>query len=210
VSAPKVVVLDYGSGNVHSAVKALELAGAEVELTGDRRRAAEADGLVVPGVGAFAAVMSALESAGGGDIVDKRLAGGRPVLGICVGMQVLFGRGVERGIETEGLGEWPGAVTELVAPVLPHMGWNTVDAAPDSMLFDGIRDERFYFVHSYAAVDWELDVQPPFPQPRLTWAEHGTRFLAAVENGPLSATQFHPEKSGEPGIRLLRNWISSL
>jgi glutamine amidotransferase len=210
VSASKVVVLDYGSGNVHSAVKALELAGAEVELTGDRRRAAEADGLVVPGVGAFAAVMSALESAGGGDIVDKRLAGGRPVLGICVGMQVLFGRGVERGIETEGLGEWPGAVTELVAPVLPHMGWNTVDAAPDSVLFDGIRDERFYFVHSYAAVDWELDVQPPFPQPRLTWAEHGTRFLAAVENGPLSATQFHPEKSGEPGIRLLRNWISSL
>ncbi|MCU1423003.1 MAG: imidazole glycerol phosphate synthase subunit HisH [Microbacteriaceae bacterium] len=210
MSAPKVVVLDYGSGNVHSAVKALELAGAEVELTGDRRRAAEADGLVVPGVGAFAAVMSALESAGGGDIVDRRLAGGRPVLGICVGMQVLFGRGVERGIETEGLGEWPGAVTELVAPVLPHMGWNTVDAAPDSVLFDGIRDERFYFVHSYAAVDWQLDVQPPFPQPRLTWAEHGTRFLAAVENGPLSATQFHPEKSGEPGIRLLRNWISSL
>ena len=210
MSAPKVVVLDYGSGNVHSAVKALELAGAEVELTGDRRRATEAGGLVVPGVGAFAAVMSALESAGGGDIVDKRLAGGRPVLGICVGMQVLFGRGVERGTETEGLGEWPGAVTELVAPVLPHMGWNTVDAAPDSVLFDGIRDERFYFVHSYAAVDWELDVQPPFPQPRLTWAEHGTRFLAAVENGPLSATQFHPEKSGEPGIRLLRNWISSL
>jgi glutamine amidotransferase len=210
VSAPKVVVLDYGSGNVHSAVKALELAGAEVELTGDRRRAAAADGLVVPGVGAFAAVMSALESAGGGDIVDKRLAGGRPVLGICVGMQVLFGRGVERGVETQGLGEWPGAVTELVAPVLPHMGWNTVDAAPDSVLFDGIRDERFYFVHSYAATEWELDVQPPFPQPRLTWAEHGTRFLAAVENGPLSATQFHPEKSGEPGIRLLRNWISSL
>jgi glutamine amidotransferase len=132
------------------------------------------------------------------------------VLGICVGMQVLFGRGVERGTETEGLGEWPGSVTELVAPVLPHMGWNTVDAAPDSVLFDGIRDERFYFVHSYAATEWELDVQPPFPRPRLTWAEHGTRFLAAVENGPLSATQFHPEKSGEPGIRLLRNWISSL
>ncbi len=210
MGAPRVVVLDYGSGNVHSAVKALELAGAEVELTGDRARAAAADGLVVPGVGAFAAVMSALESAGGGDIVDKRLAGGRPVLGICVGMQVLFGRGVERGVETEGLGEWPGTVAELVAPVLPHMGWNTVDAAPDSMLFEGIRDERFYFVHSYAATRWELDVQPPFPEPRLTWAEHGTRFLAAVENGPLSATQFHPEKSGEPGIRLLRNWISSL
>jgi glutamine amidotransferase len=204
------VVFDYGSGNVHSAVKALELAGADVELTADRARAASADGLVVPGVGAFSAVMTALESARGGETIDKRLAGGRPVLGICVGMQVLFANGVERGAETGGLAEWPGTVTELDAPVLPHMGWNTVDAAPDSVLFEGIREERFYFVHSYAAQDWSLEVMPPFPQPRLTWAEHGTRFLAAVENGPLSATQFHPEKSGEPGIRLLRNWLSTL
>ncbi len=204
------MVLDYGSGNVHSAVKALELAGAEVELTADKRRAFDADGLVVPGVGAFAAVMGALDAAGGAEIVDRRLAGGRPVLGICVGMQVLFGNGVERGVDTEGLGEWPGTVTELEAPVLPHMGWNTVDAAPGSVLFDGIENERFYFVHSYAAGDWELEVQPPFPQPKLTWAEHGSRFLAAVENGPLSATQFHPEKSGEPGIRLLRNWLTTL
>jgi glutamine amidotransferase len=204
------VVLDYGSGNVHSAVKALELAGADVELTGDKQKAFAADGLVVPGVGAFAAVMGALDGAGGGEIIDRRLAGGRPVLGICVGMQVLFGNGVERGVDTEGLGEWPGTVTELEAPVLPHMGWNTVDAAPGSALFDGIENERFYFVHSYAAADWELDVQPPFPQPKLTWAEHGSRFLAAVENGPLSATQFHPEKSGEPGIRLLRNWLTTL
>jgi glutamine amidotransferase len=207
---PSVVVLDYGSGNVHSAVKALELAGATVELTGDRGRAAEADGLVVPGVGAFSAVMAALDSAGGGDVIDKRLAGGRPVLGICVGMQVLFANGVERGIETDGLAEWPGAITELEAPVLPHMGWNTVNAAPNSALFAGIEDERFYFVHSYAAQEWSLDVMPPFPQPKLTWAEHGSRFLAAVENGPLSATQFHPEKSGEPGIQLLRNWLKTL
>lgn len=207
---PSVVVLDYGSGNVHSAVKALELAGATVELTGDRTRAAQADGLVVPGVGAFSAVMSALTSAGGGDVIDKRLAGGRPVLGICVGMQVLFANGVERGSETEGLAEWPGAVTELSAPVLPHMGWNTVDVDQGSALFAGIENERFYFVHSYAAQTWSLDVMPPFPKPHLTWAEHGTRFLAAVENGPLSATQFHPEKSGEPGIRLLRNWLNTL
>jgi glutamine amidotransferase len=210
VGRPSVVVFDYGSGNVHSAVKALELAGADVELTADRARAVSADGLVVPGVGAFSAVMAALESARGGEAIDTRLAGGRPVLGICVGMQVLFANGVERGAETEGLAEWPGTVTELDAPVLPHMGWNTVDAASDSVLFDGIRDERFYFVHSYAAREWSLEVTPPFPQPRLTWAEHGTRFLAAVENGPLSATQFHPEKSGEPGIRLLRNWLSTL
>lgn len=207
---PSVVVLDYGSGNVHSAVKALELAGAVVELTGDRRRAADADGLVVPGVGAFSAVMAALTSAGGGDVIDSRLAGGRPVLGICVGMQVLFANGVERGVEVDGLAEWPGMVTELAAPVLPHMGWNTVDAAPGSALFAGIEAERFYFVHSYAAQGWSLDVMPPFPQPKLTWAEHGSRFLAAVENGPLSATQFHPEKSGEPGIQLLRNWLNTL
>ncbi|MGV3713338.1 imidazole glycerol phosphate synthase subunit HisH [Pseudolysinimonas sp.] len=205
-----VVVLDYGSGNVHSAVKALEVAGADVELTADRRKVMEADGLLVPGVGAFAAVMDALNGAHGGELIERRLAGGRPVLGICVGMQVLFARGVERGVDTEGLGEWPGVVDELQAPVLPHMGWNTVDAPEDSVLFDGIRDERFYFVHSYAARAWELDVYGSFAPPKVTWAEHGGRFVAAAENGPLSATQFHPEKSGEPGIRLLRNWLGSL
>jgi imidazole glycerol-phosphate synthase subunit HisH len=210
VASPSVVVLDYGSGNVHSAAKALERAGARVELTADRDRVAAADGLVVPGVGAFDAVMRALNAVNGGALIEKRLTGSRPVLGICVGMQVLFDRGLERGTDTEGLGEWPGVVTELVAPILPHMGWNTVDAPTDSRLFAGIGDERFYFVHSYAAQAWTLDVQPPFPQPQLTWAEHGTRFLAAVENGPLSATQFHPEKSGEPGIQLLRNWLATL
>lgn len=210
MSRPTVVVLDYGSGNVHSAAKALEAAGADVDLTADRSRVLAADGLLVPGVGAFAAVMSALDSVHGGDLVDLRLAGGKPVLGICVGMQVLFGRGVERGVETEGLDQWPGVITELDAPILPHMGWNTLEAPTDSVLFNGIADERFYFVHSYAATQWTLEVMPPFPEPKLTWAEHGTRFLAAVENGPLSATQFHPEKSGEPGIRLLSNWLESL
>lgn len=210
MSEPSVVVLDYGSGNVHSAVKALELAGAKVELTANRLAAAEADGLFVPGVGAFSAVMSALNRAGGGEIIDRRLAGGRPVLGICVGMQVMFAHGDERGVETDGLGQWPGTIEALDAPVLPHMGWNTVEAPPGSALFQGVSDERFYFVHSYAATEWSLPVTPPFPEPELTWAEHGTRFLAAVENGPLSATQFHPEKSGEPGIRLLRNWLATL
>ena len=210
MSRPSVVVLDYGSGNVHSAAKALEAAGADVTLTADRSRVLAADGLLVPGVGAFSAVMSALDSVHGGDLVDLRLAGGKPVLGICVGMQVLFSSGVERGVETPGLDQWPGIITELDAPILPHMGWNTLEAPADSVLFDGIADERFYFVHSYAATEWTLPVMPPFPEPRLTWAEHGTRFLAAVENGPLSATQFHPEKSGEPGIRLLSNWLESL
>ena len=207
---PSVVVLDYGSGNVHSAAKALEAAGARVELTADRDRVAAADGLVVPGVGAFAAVMRGLEAVRGAELIGRRLAGGRPVLGICVGMQVLFERGVERGADTEGLGEWPGVVDELTAPVLPHIGWNGVDAPEDSELFEGIRDQRFYFVHSYAAREWMLEAAGGFAPPRVTWAEHGERFVAAAENGPLSGTQFHPEKSGEAGIRLLANWLRTL
>jgi imidazole glycerol-phosphate synthase subunit HisH len=207
---PRVVVLDYGSGNVHSAAKALEAAGADVELTADRGRVAAADGLVVPGVGAFAAVMAGLDAVRGGELIERRLAGGRPVLGICVGMQILFDRGVERGVDTEGLGEWPGVVDELTAPVLPHIGWNTVEVPVDSVLFDGIEHERFYFVHSYAARRWTLEATGAFAAPRVTWAEHGERFVAAAENGPLSATQFHPEKSGAAGIRLLGNWLRAL
>ncbi len=207
---PTVVVLDYGSGNVHSASKALEAAGAEVELTADRQKAWAADGLVVPGVGAFSAVMDALNEARAPELVDRRLAGGRAVLGICVGMQVLFDAGVEGGDSTPGMGQWPGIVTELQAPVLPHIGWNTVDAPEDSTLFAGVREERFYFVHSFAATGWDLPRSDTLAIPSLTWAEHGTRFLAAVENGPLSATQFHPEKSGLPGIRLLSNWVAAL
>jgi len=207
---PLVAVLDYGSGNVHSAVKALVAAGADARLTSDRVLIHEADGLVVPGVGAFRAVAEALRASRGGELIERRLAGGRPVLGICVGMQVFFERGVERGVDSEGLGEWPGVVTELDAPVLPHMGWNTVEAGEGSRLFRGLEQERFYFVHSFAAQKWLLDVQPPFPQPVLTWCTYGAPFLAAVENGPLSATQFHPEKSGAAGIRLLSNWIEGL
>ena len=210
MTAKSVVVFDYGTGNIHSAIKALELAGAAVELTKDPTACAEADGLVVPGVGAFAAVMAALLASGGDQIIGRRLAGSRPVLGICVGMQVMFDHGVEGGVDTPGLGQWPGVVRKLESDVLPHMGWNTVDVPEGSALFDGIRDERFYFVHSYAATEWTLDVIDPFPQPAVTWATYGQPFVAAVENGPLTATQFHPEKSGAAGVRLLTNWINSL
>lgn len=185
--------------------------GADVEVTSDPHAALEADGLVVPGVGAFAACAEGLRSVGGEKIIGKRLAGGRPVLGICVGMQVLFERGVEHGIEAEGAGEWPGTVERLHAEVLPHMGWNTVRAPEDSVLFAGIDPgARFYFVHSYAVRTWELDSGLPGQQPKVTWAHHGEDFVAAVENGPLCATQFHPEKSGDAGAQLLRNWVDIL
>lgn len=208
--APRVAVLDYGSGNVHSAVKALVRAGAEVELTRDPQAVLDADGLFVPGVGAFDAVMAQLRAIQGHELIGRRLAGGRPVLGVCVGLQVMFDRGIERGVETEGLGEWPGTVRELRAPMLPHMGWNTVTASADSVLLRGIEQERFYFVHSNAATEWTLEGRTPATAPKVTWSEYGEPFVAAVENGPLSATQFHPEKSGEAGIQLLRNWIASL
>lgn len=205
-----VAVFDYGSGNVHSACRALEAAGAEVVLTSDRKVLLEADGMLLPGVGAFASVMRNLSKRNAASLVDQRLTAGRAVLGICVGMQVMFEHGVEHGIDREGLGQWPGSVTMLDAPTLPHMGWSKVSTDPKTVLFEGVEEERFYFVHSYAAKSWELDIQPPFVKAALTWSEHGERFLAAVENGPLCATQFHPEKSGEAGLQLLRNWIRSI
>jgi glutamine amidotransferase len=208
---PRVVVLDYGSGNTRSVVRALERAGADVTLTADRAAAQEADGLVVPGVGAFAACMEGLRAVRGHEVIGRRLSGGRPVLGICVGMQVLFETGVEHGVVSEGCGEWPGTVERLRAPVVPHMGWNTVEVPEGSVVFDGIQDERFYFVHSYAVRDWTLVTNDRTRAPLVTWAEHGgDRFVAAVENGPLTATQFHPEKSGDAGAALLRRWVDSL
>jgi imidazole glycerol-phosphate synthase subunit HisH len=206
-----VALLDYGSGNLHSAQRALARVGADVTVTSDPDVALAADGLVVPGVGAFAACMEGLKAVRGERIIGKRLAGGRPVLGICVGMQILFERGVEHGVEADGCGEWPGTVELLQAEVLPHMGWNTLQAPDDSVLFAGLdADTRFYFVHSYAAQKWELADDDLIAPAKLTWADHGGPFLAAVENGPLSATQFHPEKSGDAGAALLENWVRSL
>ena len=202
----RVVVLDYGSGNLRSAQRALERTGAAVEVTADVDAARNADGLVVPGVGAFEACMTGLRQIGGEKIIAERVALGRPVLGVCVGMQILFARGVEFGVESTGCGQWPGAVIRLDAPVIPHMGWNVVDAPADTRLFTGLDpDTRFYFVHSYAAQQWEGS-----PDAKLTWATHTVPFLAAVEDGPLAATQFHPEKSGDAGASLLGNWVRGL
>jgi glutamine amidotransferase len=212
VSAPRVVVLDHGSGNLRSAERALAAAGADTVVTDDYDQALRADGLVVPGVGAYAACMAGLRAVRGPDIIGSRLTAGHAVLGICVGMQVLFDSGYEHGLRTDGLGRWPGTVDRLKADVLPHMGWNTVTPAEGSVLFAGVEDERFFFVHSYAARTWERAVETPATpaQPLVTWAEHGEPFVAAVEDGPLSATQFHPEKSGSAGARLLANWVATL
>ena len=194
-------MLDYGSGNLHSAQRALARVGADVTVTSDLAAAADCDGLVVPGVGAYASCMHGIEVLGAAEVVRQRAAAGRPVLGICVGMQVLFERGDEHGEVTAGIGVLPGAVTRLQADVLPHIGWNTVAAPATSALFQGLDDQYFYFVHSYAVHSTDGSV---------TTALHGERFVAAVEHGAVSATQFHPEKSGDAGLTLLANWMGSL
>lgn len=248
-AAPTVALLDYGSGNVRSAQRAVERAGATVIVTHDPDTVLSADGLLVPGVGAYAACMKGLRRVYGPRLIGERLAGGRPVLGICVGMQVMFERGVEfAGDEVEqspqgpvpavdpvtggvvdgrqvathvdangvastlGCGEWPGTVEQLEAAVLPHMGWNTVDIPAGSRMFAGVKaTDRVYFVHSYGVRRWELRDDDHLDPALVTWATHEQcRFVAAVENGPLWATQFHPEKSGDVGARILSNWVATL
>ena len=199
-----IAILDYGSGNLRSAERAFATSGKDVVVTSDRKVALEAEGLVVPGVGAFAACMNGLNAVDGGDIVRERLAKERPTLGICIGMQILFSQGTEHS-ETNphaGVGIWDGTVSKLDAPILPHMGWNTVETNSDSILFKGVETESFYFVHSFAAKVAVGKTQ--------AWSTHGEKFLAAVEDGYISATQFHPEKSGAAGLALIKNWVGSL
>ena len=198
-----IAILDYGSGNLRSALRAFERAGKDVVLTSDYSVALEAEGLVVPGVGAFGACMQGLASVKGDALVRERVALARPTIGICVGMQILFAHGVEYG-NHEGVGIWPSTVEKLSAPVLPHMGWNTVDVASGSNLFKGVEGESFYFVHSYGVTE---KVESTALQ---SWTDYDTRFLAAIEDGVISATQFHPEKSGDAGLHLIKNWVSTL
>ena len=199
-----IAILDYGSGNLRSAERAFATAGKDVVVTSDRAVALQAEGLVVPGVGAFAACMNGLNAVDGAAIVRERLAKERPTLGICIGMQIMFSQGTEHsdGAPHAGIGVWDGIVSQLDAPILPHMGWNTVETASTSTLFDGVEGESFYFVHSYAAKKAVGTTQ--------AWSIHGEKFLAAIEDGYISATQFHPEKSGAAGLALIKNWVDSL
>jgi glutamine amidotransferase len=203
-----VVVLDYGSGNLRSAERAVARTGVDVTVTSDLKAAAAADGLFVPGVGAYAACMAGIEELGAGPMIAERVAAGKPTLGVCVGMQIFFDSGVEHGVETKGLGLLPGVVSKLSATRIPHMGWNTVDISDNSELFKGVQDgTRFYFVHSYAASD--LDVLRRAGA-KVTTASHDEPFAAAVELGGLAVAQFHPEKSADAGFALLRNWVAGL
>ena len=199
-----IAILDYGSGNLRSAQRAFERSGAEVVVTADREIALNAAGLVVPGVGAFAACMSGLVSIGGDEIVRARVAAKRPTFGICVGMQILFRDGDEHTTSDlhQGVGIWQESITKLAAPILPHMGWNTVSITGNSNLFHGVEDQAFYFVHSYAAKASVGITQ--------AWTTHGEKFLSAVEDGAICATQFHPEKSGDAGLALIQNWVGML
>lgn len=212
-----VVVFDYGFGNVRSMVRALANLDLDVTLTSDYRQSLEADGLVVPGVGAFAACMEGLHKVRGDRVVTDRLRLGRPVLGVCVGEQVMFQHGSEHGVPAAGLGLIGGTVGPLDADVVPHMGWDTVEAPEGGTLLSGLDGERFYFVHSYAAVEatpLDSDVAPVdfgTAAQHVGWCTYGrSRFVASYERGALFATQFHPEKSAEAGARLLRNWVGVL
>lgn len=202
-----IAILDYGSGNLRSAERAFATSGQDVVVTSNPVVALEADGLVVPGVGAFSSCMDGINAIDGASIVRERLKKERPVLGICIGMQILFAHGTE-GTENsvksphEGIGVFEGIVDRLQAPILPHMGWNTVEADPQSLLLKGIEDQSFYFVHSYAA-------KSPVGKAK-SWSVYGEKFLSVVEDEYLSATQFHPEKSGTAGLALIKNWIGSL
>jgi imidazole glycerol-phosphate synthase subunit HisH len=199
----RIAILDYGMGNLRSVEKALERAGAEAEITSDRARAEAADGVILPGVGAFPRAMQRVREIGLDQLVAGRIEAGVPVLGICLGLQLLF----ESSVENEG-GRGLALLNGVVAPLeangykVPHIGWSPVRWEHDSRLTEGLGEETpFYFVHSFAP-------RPATEGDVLGTAAYGERFTCAVERPPLYGVQFHPEKSSSAGLTLLRNFIS--
>ncbi|HEX2032201.1 MAG TPA: imidazole glycerol phosphate synthase subunit HisH [Actinomycetota bacterium] len=198
----RVAILDYGMGNLRSVARAVERAGAEPVVTPDAAAVARADALVVPGVGAFGACMANLRRAGLEGAIHDFATSGRPLVGVCLGMQVLFDHSEEG--DARGLGILEGDVRRLPDGVkVPHMGWNDVRWTADHPLVRGLADgTRFYFVHSY--------VCDPAEDVGVGEAEHGRRFAAAVARDNIFAVQFHPEKSGEAGLEIYRNLVKEL
>lgn len=195
-----ISILDYGSGNLRSAQRAFELTGHEVKIASDADSFLSADAYVVPGVGAFGACMNQLQNINGVDIVHKAVSSKKPIFGICVGMQILFSLGKEKG-DHQGVGVFEGVIEQIDAPVLPHIGWNTVEA--ETAIFDGVEKSMFYFVHSYGVKSAPKDAS-------VSWCTYGERFVAAIQRGSVFATQFHPEKSGEAGAKLIKNWAQMI
>ncbi|HSM03264.1 MAG TPA: imidazole glycerol phosphate synthase subunit HisH [Longimicrobiales bacterium] len=195
----RIALFDYGVGNLHSLGKALEAEGARVEVTRRWDEALAADGLVLPGVGAFSAALDALPS--DRSPIRAALAAGLPCLGICLGMQLLF-EGSDEG-PGEGIGIIPGRVRRLRARTVPQMGWNAVESAEDP-LFDGLEDLTAYYANSFVC-------EPEDPADALAWSEHdGDRFVAAARRHRTWGAQFHPEKSSHQGRRLLANFLDQV
>jgi len=204
-ATPEIAVIDYGLGNLRSVTKALEAVGATAELTSDPRRIISAKGAVLPGVGAFSAGMKNLESRGMLPAIRDRIADGKPLLGICLGLQLLFEVSEEHGFH-KGLEIVSGKVVRFAGELkIPHMGWNTIKPVRHSSagrLFDGIPDDTFfYFVHSYYVVPKEKSVV-------AATTEYGVEFASAIARDNLFAVQFHPEKSGDPGLKILENFVN--
>jgi glutamine amidotransferase len=199
-----IAILDYGSGNLRSALRAFQTTGLKVEVTNDAQVAKSAQALVIPGVGAFSACVSSLLRIEANEIIQYRVDKQLPIFGICVGMQILFSDSQEGDAKDKklGLGIWPNKVVKLSNPILPHMGWNTVNAPEGSILFNGLNQAQFYFVHSYAVVERAGQI--------ASFTDYDQKFLAAIEDGSIVATQFHPEKSGQAGLKLINNWAKSI
>lgn len=210
MTSPTIAVLDYGSVTFGPVIRALQSAGAQVEITANFSSALSADGLFISGLETFTQTMQQLKIVRAAELIDARLIAAKPVLATGVGFQVLFEQSRENDIDTIGLSQWPGVVEPLNLKEPPFGLWKTLESATASKLMTGVENERFYFENNFGVLNWILDSNGPLHAPLVSWVADVSRYVAVVENGPLSATQFLPEASGEAGIKVLTNWINSL